>query len=431
MLGIAVVAAVAAVGTFLSWAISKGYLTLPPGARVVVALVFAAGLGAWGVRIRKRERSFGSSMIGLALVIVLVCAYAAGSWLRLVPPWVAFAGTVGVSWGLALFAHAEKDEPLWCVAFGGAAIAPFVTSSDEGSFYALVAYGAFLLFAACFAISHRAWPVAWRIFYAVSAFYAIAAAAMSTGRNLPAFYAAFTLPLFVAVVGVLPFAPSPRKRAALRWQALLTVFVGFAAPHGPHAAVDTATIAGSLLGAAVLWLLIADRLGAVEQSSPLSANRINESAFDWMDVAIVPLTLCFQASSAVEPLASPVLIQGVAAIIFLLFAVRGEIRPARDAAVGACAILAVTAVFQMKLEEPTGRILAFLGIAVTAFALNKARPSLSWIVASIATTLIAASLSVLALTVRPSYTYPPFIREPSLTALWVTLFLVLVSRLRG
>src|SRR5262249_1707551 len=156
----------------------------------------------------------------------------------------------------------------------------------------------------------------WRIFYAVSAFYAIAAASMSTGRNLPAFYAAFALPLFVAVVGVLPFAPSPRKRAALRWQALLTVFVGFAAPHGPHAAADTATIAGSLLGAAVLWLLIADRLGAIEQSSLLSANRINESAFDWMDVAIVPLTLCFQASSAVEPLASPVLIQGVAAIIF-------------------------------------------------------------------------------------------------------------------
>src|SRR5262252_2280899 len=179
MLGIAVLAAAAAVGTFLSWAISKGYLTLPPGARVIVALVFAAGIGAWGIRIRKRERPFGSSMVGLALVIVLICGYAAGSWLRLVPPWVAFAGCIGVSWGLALFAHAEQDEPLWCVAFGGAALAPFVTSSDEGNFFALVGYGAFLLFAASFAISHRAWPVAWRIFYLVSGFYVVTATVMS------------------------------------------------------------------------------------------------------------------------------------------------------------------------------------------------------------------------------------------------------------
>ncbi len=416
MLGIAVFAAVAAVGTFLSWAIRNGYLSLPPAARVIVALVFAAGLGGWGIHIRKRERPFGSSVVGLALVIVLVCGYAAGSWLRLVPPWVAFAGCIGVSWGLALFAHAEQDEPLWCVAFGGAALAPFVTSSDEGNFYALVGYGAFLLFAASFAISHRVWSVAWRIFYLVAAFYAITAAAMSHQEGLAGFYAAFAFPIVIALVGVLPFAPLSRKRAAMRWFAILTVVVGFAAPHGINARADAGQITAALFGAAVLWLILADRLDATKQSSLLARNGDNATMLEWIDAGIVPLILLFQATSAIEPLASRALVEGLGAAVLLAFALRRELRPARDAAAAACAILAVAAVFQLNLEEPTGRLLALLGIAVAALIVNKARPSGSWIATSVVTTVIAASFSLFALVSRPSYTYTPFTGEPTLTA---------------
>ena len=433
MLAIAVIAAALAVGTFLSWAISKGYLTLPPGARVIVALVFAAGIGAWGLHIRKRERPFGSSMVGLALVIVLICGYAAGSWLRLVPPWVAFAGCIGVSWGLALFAHAEQDEPLWCVAFGGAAIAPFVTSSDEGNFFALVGYGAFLLFAASFAISHRAWPVAWRIFYVVSGFYAITAMVMGRDHGPPGFYTAFAFPMVIALVGVLPFAPVSRKRAALRWFAILTVVAGFFAlpPHGAQALGVTWRISAALFGAAMLWLVLADRLDATKQSSLLATNTGNVSALDWIDVGILPLILCFQASSTVGPLASPALVEGVGAAMLLLFAFRRPIGPARDAAAAACAILTATAVFQLHLEEPTGLLLAMLAIGIAAFIVNKARPSASWIATAVVVTVIAGSISLLALAMRPSYTYTPFTGEPTLTAAWVTLFLVLVSRFRG
>ncbi len=431
MLGIAVFALVAAVGTFLSWAIRNGYLSLPPGARVIVALVFAAGIGAWGIHIRKRERPFGSSMVGLALVIVLVCGYAAGSWLRLVPPWVAFAGCIGVSWGLALFAHAEQDEPLWCVAFGGAALAPFVTSSDEGNFYALVGYGAFLLFAASFAISHRVWSVAWRIFYLVAAFYAITAAAMSRQQGLLGFYAAFAFPIVIALVGVLPFAPVSRKRAALRWFAILTVVVGFAAPHGINARADAGQLTAALFGAAVLWLIVADRLDATKQSSLLARNGDNTTVLDWIDAGMVPLILFFQATSAFEPVASPALVEGLGAAVLLSFAVRRELRPARDAAAAACAVLAVAAVFQLKLEEPSGRLLALLGVGIAALIVNKARPSGSWIATSAVTTVIAASFSLFALVSRPSYTYTPFTGEPSLTAALVTLFLILVARFRG
>jgi hypothetical protein len=83
------------------------------------------------------------------------------------------------------------------------------------------------------------------------------------------------------------------------------------------------------------------------------------------------------------------------------------------------------------LEEPTGRLLALLGVGAAALVVNKARPSGSWIAASVVATVIAASFSLFALVLRPSYTYMPFTGEPSLTAAWVTLFLTLVARFRG
>jgi hypothetical protein len=137
MLAIAVLAAVAAVGTFLKWAVGHGYLTFGPAARVDLGLVFAAGIALWGLRLRRTERSFGSSVVGLALVIGMVCAYAAGPSFHLVPTIIAFVGAAAASGILAMFAHTENDEPLWCVAFGGAAVAPFVTSDGGGNIYAL------------------------------------------------------------------------------------------------------------------------------------------------------------------------------------------------------------------------------------------------------------------------------------------------------
>jgi len=77
------------------------------------------------------------------------------------------------------------------------------------------------------------------------------------------------------------------------------------------------------------------------------------------------------------------------------------------------------------------RLLALLGVAVAALVVNKARPSGSWIATSVVATVIAASFSLLALVTRPSYTYTPFTGEPSFTAAWVTLFLILVARFRG
>ena len=431
MLAIAVIAAVAAVGTFLSWAIRNGYLTLTPEARVVVSLIAALGLGAWGIRIRRNARSFGSSMIGLALVIVLVCAYAAGPGLHLVPTFVAFAGSTAVSWGLALFSHAENDEPLWCVAFGGAAIAPFVTSDGDGSFYALTGYGAFLLFAACFAVGHRTWTVAWRIFYFTTGLYSVIVAHLSETHGLPGLVTAFAFPCVLAVVAVIPFAPASHKRGALRWLAVLVVAASFATPRNTQTLHDAARVVATILGAAVLWLFLVDRLGETKQSSALPWNRDDLMALDWLDAAVIPLTLCFQAAAALQPYTSPLTVDVIAALLFLSFAARRKLSSARDAAAAACAIMTFVALAQLKLEEPTGRVLALLGVAVLMLLLHRALPSFSWVVASGLAVITPAAFSLLALVGRPPYVDPPFMTEASRTMLVMLVFLVLLARFSG
>ena len=428
MLGIAVLAAAAAVGTFLSWAISHGYLTLSPPARIVVGLAFAAGVGVWGVRLRRSERSFGSSLLGLSLVIVLVCAYAAGRGLAVVPEWLAFAGAMLVSWALAVFARSEDDEPLWCVAFAGAAITPFVTSSGKGNLYGLVAYAASALIAASFAIGARAWVIAWRVFYAAAALLVITGASVSRGHGLPGFLVAFGLPIAAAVGGVLPFAPRARTRAALRWMWILAAAVGFVSPGGRSVAVPVAI---ALLAAAALWLAIADWLGAVEQSSLFEANRDRVGLLDWIDAAVIPLALCFQAAAAIEPVASTVIAYAIGAAVFITFAWRRPPSVARDAAACGFLVMAAAALNASHLEKPTGIGLALLAVALGALVLHRVRPSATWVAGSALAFVLAAGTSAGALYDRPAYTQHPFATEPSFLALCVTLALWLVSRYRG
>lgn len=426
MLGIAVLAAVAAVGTFLSWAISKGYLTLTPGMRVILALVAAVGVGAWGARIRRRERPFGSSMIGLALVIVLVCAYAAGPGLDLVPTWVALVGAVATSWGLAVFAHAEADEPLWCVAFGGATAAPFATSNGPGNLYALVVYSAFMLVAAAFAMSRRTWSIAWRVFYASSGLLTVAALALAHSDDLRAYFAVLALPITVGAAGILVFAPAAHKRAAVRWQALLTVVVAFDAPH-MRASSDAWTVTIALLVVAVLWLIVVDRLDDVQQSSLLARNRDSATVLHSIDAALIPLALCFRAASSVNAPVSPAVIDGVSAALLLAFAARRPSRPSRHAEVAACAILAFSAIFTLALEEPAARVLALLALSLAAIGLNRLLPSISWIAAAIIAALTATVYSFGALAAQAPFRFTPFTTEASFTALAITAFLALVA----
>jgi hypothetical protein len=425
MLGIAVLAAVAAVGTFLSWAVTHGYLTLSPAARVLLGLVFAGGIALWGLRLRRTERSFGSSMLGLALVIAQLCAYAAGPSFHLVPTPVAFLIAALSSWALAIFAHAENDEPLWCVGFGGAALAPFVTTDGHGNVFVLAAYAVLVLLPACFAISHRDWPIGWRVFYLASALLSIAAAAQAHAAGVTGYLAALALPFVIALGGVIPFAPITRKRGALRWLVLLSA-AGSVAVHGPVA--TTAAAAAAVIVAACLWLGIVDRNADVAQSSILERGRELPIFLDWIDAAGVPLLFGVQA---VNLLQSPLnCVAGYAVVLasLLTFAWRRSVGSLRDAAAFGAVVAAIGAIDFARPERPTGRVAAFLVVGLATLAMHKLRPSRSWLAMGGLVLLAAAASATDALAARPLYDFTPFVTEASLAAALVTLALIVVAR---
>jgi hypothetical protein len=424
ILAIAVVAAVAAVGTFLSWAIAKGYVTLGPSARVVIGLAASAALGAWGIRMRRRERSFGSTLLGLALVLVQVCAYGAGPKFHLVPPLVAFVGAALVSWVLAFFAHAENDEPLWCVGFGGAALAPFVTSDGGGSTIMLLSYGLLVLLPACFAISHRDWPVAWRVFYVVVGVYSFTGATLSRDAGTGAFAVAFAFPFIVMVGGIVPFAPESRKRGAMRWLAVLAVLVGLAENAGGGA--ERWSLMIGFLVAATLWLALIDRHAAVEQSTMVDTWRSRVALLDWIDAGIIPFAFVGEAANVLDRPPAMAFLAGV--VLFTAFAWRRAVNSLRDAAAAAAVIAAVFALFDLAPERPFVLTVAIVALALATLAAHVIRPSVSWLGGCIALLLLAGGISLDALGGRAAYEFPLFQTEASATALAITIALVLVSR---
>jgi len=164
MLGLATMLALAALGTFVSWAIARGLLG--PTTRVVLGLVAAVAIGVAGLKLRTRSRSFGDSLLALALAAVHVCAWAAGPSMGLVPAPLALGCSAAASVALGAFALIEADEPLWCVGFGGACIAPFVTSTGQGTAPMLAAYATGVLVAAGSGLASRPWFIAGRVFAA-------------------------------------------------------------------------------------------------------------------------------------------------------------------------------------------------------------------------------------------------------------------------
>lgn len=426
MLAIAVLAAVLAVGTFLSWAYANGYLHLSPAMRVVIGVIFAGALGTWGFKLRRRERSFGSTIVALALVIVQVCAYAAGPGFALVPTWVAFAGTAVISWLLAFFAHAENDEPLWCVGFGGAALAPFVTSDGSGKVYALLVYGLVTLLPACFAISQRGWPVAWRVFYAASALFSLAAADLGYRLSTWAMLAAFAFPFVIATAGVVPFAPEERKRAALRWLGML----GALASIRTHVYPDSRAwiVAGALLGATVLWLFLLDHQAHLPQSSLMQWSREMPRFLNWFDVAAIPLLITYEAADALRSYGMPIVADATAMVLLLAFVWRRGVNSMRDAAAFGVLVTASAVTMLLPLDEPLARSSAFVVLALLALTAHRAKPSVSWLFGGLLVLFGCASASAGFLLGRTAYAFTPFVTEPSAVAAVVLVGLIAVAR---
>jgi hypothetical protein len=424
MLAIAVLAAVGAVGTFLSWAISHGFLTIGPAARVAIGLAFASAIGVWGMRLRQRERSFGSSLLGLALVIVHVCAYAAGPSFELVPTWVAFLGAAIASCALTVFAHSEVDEPLWCVGFGGAAIAPFVTSNGHGSVYALLAYGTLVLLSGCYSINKREWPVAWIVFYLASALFVGASGWEARNIDTTHFILALAFPLTIAVAGIAPLVIPSRKRGAIRWMSLLVALTGAyrEAGSGHHIYVEV----GALVGSLIICLVLVDSQSDVDQSSLLAF--AHPLVLDWIDAFLLPVLFTIEAALAIETIGPWWVVAAMTSVILVAFVTRTRLGGLRDASALGAVSIAIAAALSIS-SEPVRLCATLVAIALAALAMHKFRPSRAWLQSAGAAFGYAVMTSLVALSANSSqYHDDPFARPSSASALIVLIGLVIVAR---
>ncbi|MEP7383937.1 MAG: DUF2339 domain-containing protein [Gemmatimonadota bacterium] len=144
------------VGVFIGWAIKNG--VIGPELRVALGALLAAAVGTIGWRVRRGDSPrFGSVLLALALAIVHVVCWGAGPLLQLVPNVLALGVGASASAALALLALRDEDQSLFNVGFGGALLAPFVTSSETGDAVILLLYGAIVLGAGMRAMRDRAW----------------------------------------------------------------------------------------------------------------------------------------------------------------------------------------------------------------------------------------------------------------------------------
>lgn len=420
---LATVSALAAVGLFLGWAIDKGLLG--PTQRIGLGLLAAAGLAVGGLRLRRRERSFGASLLGLSLAIVHVCAWGAGPSLQLVPPWGAFLLAAVVSTALAVFAHAEDDEPLWSVGFSGAAIAPFVTASGKADLLLLSAYGVAVLASAGYAMGARRWVIAGRLFLLAALIYTAALATGFEADRGPLLAMAF--PLAVALLGVVPWIDGWRRRDRLRALGALATLSALRSAVGMNLPYDALTIAGLIAGAGIVWLAIVDRTHVVAEPATKPYQRPDEG--DWLDAAVLPLGFVLAGAMALDTSArgTGVALAG-AAVVLLIPVMRLPRGSLRDAAVFATiipALISVLFILRGRPLEITGTV-AFL--AMVCFAANLLWRSVSWTTLG----LIGFAWTVIAtvghLTSREIYKYTPFVTQESAVAAIVLLSILIAWR---
>jgi uncharacterized membrane protein len=241
------------VGTFLSWAIQHGLLG--PVFRVVLGFIGAAVVAGVGVWVREhRDVRFGNVLLALALAIVHVDAWAAGPHLHVLSTVAALAIAALASAALAALALTSDVRTLFAIGFGGALLAPFVTSSEPGSVIALLTYGWVVIATTIFAIRERGWrPILW-LTVVGAAVYVTAGVAGLAGRGVGASWlTARAPPLFAfacAGAAILWARDTLRSKLAL---AFLLLACGAAAAYALGA--STIEVAISLFGTIAAYLI--------------------------------------------------------------------------------------------------------------------------------------------------------------------------------
>lgn len=408
---LATVTALAAVGTFIGWAIARGWLG--PAQRIVLGLVVAAALAAVGFRLRRRERSFGASLIAIALAMVHVCAWGAGPSLQLVPTAAAFALAAIASLALETLAYVEDDEVLWSVGFFGAALAPFVTSEGGGSVPLLATYGAGVLVSGGYALGNRLWPIAGRLFMLSAALYTSALMLGAESDRGPLL--AMIFPLAVAYLGVLRWSEGWKRRWRLRGLGVLAAAASVRAGLAIGMPLSRLALAESIAVAGVAWLALLAFTHTV--NTPDDAPTVSLVAEgDRLDAGWIPLAFTFSSLVALGAASWPVgtgIALVVAAAVLLLTLVRYPAGGLRDGAAFSSVACATMGVAFVWLDDAPVMFGSAAVVGAAAFAADRWRPSGWWTASGITAMAWSVVGAVGLLGERERFGYTPFLTAAS------------------
>ncbi len=155
-IGLAALTILLGVGALIGWAVRNGFFG--PVARIALGLVAAAVIAFFGWRVRRGDSPrFGNALLALALAIVHVVSWGAGPRLQLISTPAVLALAALTSAALAWLAWREDDQLLFNIGFGGALLAPFVTSDGSGRAVMLLSYGFVVLAAGIASLGQRTW----------------------------------------------------------------------------------------------------------------------------------------------------------------------------------------------------------------------------------------------------------------------------------
>jgi uncharacterized membrane protein len=133
--------------------------TVPIEWRLAGVALGGFALAALGLRLVARRRAYGLSLQGAGIGIVYLALFAAFRLYALVPPGLTFALLGGMAAITAMLALSQDALPLAVLGFGGAFLAPVLTSTGQGSHVALFGYFLLLNLAIAWIADRRSWKL--------------------------------------------------------------------------------------------------------------------------------------------------------------------------------------------------------------------------------------------------------------------------------
>jgi len=416
-IGVATITLLVGVGVFLNWAIQHGLLG--PTTRVVLGYLAAAAVAGVGLRLRRRgTRSFGNVLLAMALCVVHLVCWSAGPLLHVLPSVVALAVALLASAVLARFALRHEEELLCALGFGGAALAPFLTSDRSGNVIALAVYGVIVLALSGAALGDRAWRTARGVTLASVLAYLLAVSRVRPESSawpwiLARIEVLFALALLVAL---LPLARGRQRGPLLRMASLALILGGLLRP---WTSTDPWTLVFTTV-AAVLAVGALDRLRPPAEGEPI------------LDAFVLPIGFFVAALMAVETFLSgttAVLAGGWALLAGFMSHRRREGHESESFAAAAtltALLVAPAALSGHERSTALGQALVGLGLG---FAMRRL-PRSAFALGALAGIGMASVRAVTLLAERPTFGYAPFLTPESAVALALVVAWLLLWRCR-